>query len=378
MLRKISINNYKIFDNFQMDFTEGVNLICGPNGSGKSALLKLLYKLTKFLAMPDFSDQMARSVEETFPFDSFCRWKTPKKGYGEMSLQIEISDCDDEIFIYDLSVEYDFAERDNRIHQELLALRQDNEDKVVFSFSKGKIEMFTDEGDELSFKSDLNSSGLIPASHNNNKIRSFGEMIFKIISTHLTPFCMLKDFTNGSKSLGMYGENFASWRFYCANNQAERQNWILEQCKNFIPGIVSINNPQKGDMYRLMMRVNYKGNHYDLTFDELSDGQKVLLALYTIIANVPDGGVVMIDEPENFLAPGELQPWLDAMHDAWEDRGIQFIITSHNPKTLNWYHDEAIIFETVGEPPRAVCRKHIEYDTSVTLFGKLCGMEWRK
>lgn len=42
MLLNIEINNYKIFRDFRVDFSEGINLICGSNGSGKSALLEIL------------------------------------------------------------------------------------------------------------------------------------------------------------------------------------------------------------------------------------------------------------------------------------------------------------------------------------------------
>ncbi len=73
--------------------------------------------------------------------------------------------------------------------------------------------------------------------------------------------------------------------------------------------------------------------------------------MYSLIEYTEPNSVIAIDEPENCLSPGELQPWLDAMQDAWEEKDIQFIILSHHPKTLNWHHEEAIIMEIAGEPP---------------------------
>jgi ABC-type cobalamin/Fe3+-siderophores transport system ATPase subunit len=110
---------------------------------------------------------------------------------------------------------------------------------------------------------------------------------------------------------------------------------------------------------------------------ELSDGQKMLFVLYSLLANMPDESTLFIDEPENYLAPGELQPWLDAVNDAWEERKIQFIFITHNPKTLNWYHKEAVIFKIEDEPPRIVAEKNAN-NTSETLFNRLCEMEWQK
>jgi predicted ATPase len=186
---------------------------------------------------------------------------------------------------------------------------------------------------------------------------------------------MEQDFPHGSRTLGKLGENFPAWRFDCVNSQSEKQNWVIDQCRNFIPGLVSINNPKSGDWYRLAVRVNFKGKNHDLNFQELSDGQKVLMALYYILANIPGRSTLILDEPENFLAPGELQPWLNAMHDAWEERDIQFIVISHNPKTLNWFHKEALIFHVDGEPPRVVFRKHGEGKEGLMLFNEICEME---
>jgi predicted ATPase len=187
---------------------------------------------------------------------------------------------------------------------------------------------------------------------------------------------MKQDFLQGSRTLGKLGENFPAWRFDRVISQSEKQNWVIERCKNFIPGLVSINNPKSGDMYRLVVRVNFEGKNHDLNFQELSDGQKVLMALYYILANTPDRSTLILDEPENFLAPGELQPWLNAMHDAWEERDIQFIVISHNPITLNWFHNEAFIFEAGGEPPRVTFHRNGGDKEGLTLFNKLCEMEW--
>jgi ABC-type cobalamin/Fe3+-siderophores transport system ATPase subunit len=152
---------------------------------------------------------------------------------------------------------------------------------------------------------------------------------------------------------------------------------MSKQCENFIPGFVSVNSPQSGDMFRWKVRVKYHENYYELELRELSDGQKALFVLYSLLANIPDGSTLIIDEPENYLAPGELQPWLDAVNDAWEERDIQFILITHNPKTLNWYHRDAVIFKIEDEPPRITAERNGN-NSSETLFEKLSGMEWTK
>ena len=149
----------------------------------------------------------------------------------------------------------------------------------------------------------------------------------------------------------------------------------MKNCKSFIPGFVSINCPPSGDMFRWKVRVKYIGRYFDLELRELSDGQKALFVLYSLLANVPNGLTLIIDEPENYLAPGELQPWLDAVNDAWEERDIQFVLITHNPKTLNWYHKEALIFSIEDEPPRIAAERNSN-NTTETLFNRLSEMEW--
>ena len=374
MIGRIEIHNYKLFDKFSLQLNKGINLICGPNGSGKSALLEAVYALKKFLAMPDFSDQVAWPLDEAFPFNTFCRWLIQEKGYGEMSFKIEIDDK--ESFEYAITVRYNFLDKKSRVQTESLTHHPfTSEKQELLTCAEGSIKMCTDDRKQLSFKSGLGNSGLVAGSGNNSVIRRFGERIAHIYPLHLVPFSMKQNFEKPAETLDQFGTNFPAWRFHCSNTQSERQPIVQERCKSFIPGLVGINNVKKGDGYGLAVRVSYKGKNYDMDFNELSDGQKSLLALHAILENIPDRSTVLIDEPENFLAPSELQPWLNAMNDAWEERDIQFVMVSHNPDTLNWHSKGAVIFDINGEPPRVSARRHAE-EGGQPLTDKLREMEW--
>ena len=76
----------------------------------------------------------------------------------------------------------------------------------------------------------------------------------------------------------------------------------------------------------------YEGS-YDLSFDELSDGQKALIALYTLHHEAQGvGRLLCVDEPENFLAIREVQPLIMALSEAG-DR--QLLLISHSAEVLN-------------------------------------------
>ncbi len=373
MIRKLEINNYKLFHNFTLALSEGVNLLCGPNGSGKTAIIEVIYALKRFLAMPDDSDYLACSVEEAFPLRTFCRWLTEEAGWGEMSIKLELECANGGIYTYCLVVRHNFLDKISRVQDEALEL----DGKRLSKFKEGTIDMFTDDGKELSFRSDWKRSGLVVGSSNNSKIRAFGKQISMLYAFHLVPALMKQDIEKPMESLDMYGANFAAWRFFHAAHRLMTQAKIVEQSKYFIPGLVDIGNIKKGDWYALAVKVKFNGPEKDIEFNELSDGQKTLLALYSIIANIPDKSTVLIDEPENFLALGELQPWLEAMNNAWEERDIQFVVISHNPQTLNWHNKNAIIFCLEGTPPKVVADQRTDNDDE-SLAEKLRLMQWQE
>ena len=379
MIRKLEIHNYKLFRNFALELDGGVNLLCGPNGSGKTSVIEIVYALTRFLAMPDHSDTIACSVEDAFPLRTFCRWRIAERGWGETSIKLEIESADPRSaphfhsYVYDLAIRYNFLEKLSRIQYE--ALQVDGES--LLTFQEGDICISTDDEKKLTFKSDWKRSGLVVGSSNNSKIREFGKQISSLYAFHLVPALMKQDVEKMMETLDLYGENFAAWRFLHATQEPMKQARVVEQSKYFIPGLADIRYIKKGDWHALAVKVEFNGRENDIEFNELSDGQKTLLALYSIVANIPNGSTVLIDEPENFLSLGELQPWLEAMNDAWEERDIQFVIISHNPRTLNWHNKNAIIFSLKGNPPKVIVERRTDDDDD-PLADKLRSMEWQE
>ena len=373
MIRKLEIHNYKLFRDFALELDGGVNLLCGPNGSGKTSVIEIVYALTRFLAMPDHSDTIACSVEDAFPLRTFCRWLTEERGSGEMSIKLEVESAQHQHYIYELTVRYNFLEKISRVQHESLRLGE----ALLLRFQEGRIEMFTDDEKKLAFRSDWKRSGLVVGSSNNSRIRRFGKQVASLYAFHLVPALMKQDVEKPMETLDLYGENFAAWRFLRATQQLMRQARVVEQSKYFIPGLVDIRYIKKGDWHALAVKVEFDGRENDIEFNELSDGQKTLLALYSIVANIPNGSTVLVDEPENFLALGELQPWLEAMNDAWEERDIQFVIISHNPRTLNWHNKNATIFSLEGTPPKVVVERRTD-DDDEPLIDKLRLLEWKE
>lgn len=72
------------------------------------------------------------------------------------------------------------------------------------------------------------------------------------------------------------------------------------------------------------------------TFGELSDGQRAIVALYAIMRfTVREDVTLCIDEPENYLALAEIQPWLLELEMACQDEGAQALLISHHPELID-------------------------------------------
>ena len=82
-------------------------------------------------------------------------------------------------------------------------------------------------------------------------------------------------------------------------------------------------------------------------FDQLSDGQRALLVLYSLVFETkPDTGsrgdstdiprTLFLDEPDNYVTLPELQPWLAALEDGAGDMLPQVVLISHHPEAIDF------------------------------------------
>jgi ATPase subunit of ABC transporter with duplicated ATPase domains len=82
---------------------------------------------------------------------------------------------------------------------------------------------------------------------------------------------------------------------------------------------------------------------FKLEFQELSEGERMLIVLYALLAyqKAQEPTTIIIDEPDNFVALSELQPWLLAMLDSRPEDG-QLILVSHNPEIMQVMGEGAV------------------------------------
>jgi len=63
----------------------------------------------------------------------------------------------------------------------------------------------------------------------------------------------------------------------------------------------------------------------------------MLIVLHTLIYALRSEGVTLcMDEPENFLALAEIQPWLVTLYDFCTDGELQALLASHHPQLIDY------------------------------------------
>jgi hypothetical protein len=127
-------------------------------------------------------------------------------------------------------------------------------------------------------------------------------------------------------------ENLAGWYRHLVQAYPNENVKFLSSRKDALTGFQSLRFSSDEDGRR-NLRADFtapqrKGVNYAIS--ELAEGQLCLLALYMILHFLKARGhTVFIDEPDNFIALREIQPWLLAAEEAVEDHHGQLILISH-------------------------------------------------
>ncbi|MDQ7785612.1 MAG: AAA family ATPase [Desulfomonilaceae bacterium] len=363
MIKKIYADNFRCLVNFE--FSPGpVSLLLGPNGSGKSSVFDLLSKIQLFL-------EGEGKVTDLFPERDLCRWQTARPLTFELELE-----GNGGAYRYSLVVEHERERGLARVQKELLFF----DGKPLFEFHEGKVQLYRDDhsqGPEYSF--DWLQSGLavLERRHDNKLLSGFKDGIHAFLIVRINPLQMTAESAEDRVRPRITLDDFASWYRYLSQEHQGKVFELTRELREILDGFESFKIRKAGEVHRILelvfSRKSGTGEPHFYRFDELSDGQKVLVALYTLIhCGLADdrqgGGVLCIDEPENFLALPEIEPWFQSLYDRCVDTSQQALIISHHPKLINFLAASAgHWFDREGEGPVRVKPINDEAETGLAI-----------
>ncbi|MGA3018284.1 MAG: AAA family ATPase [Bryobacteraceae bacterium] len=342
MLKRVYIDNYRTFVNFELTLGPQ-QLILGLNGSGKSTLLEVLRAVKNLVTGHG-------DPETLFPPSSRTRWQTLQQQTFELDIEIG------ESYSFRLELDSWGSPAKTRIRRELVTCNG----RTVFEFVEGEVHVFDDHFEPVvTYRSDWFRSVLasVLSWTDDTRLVRFRNWVEMLHCLQLNPHAMSGETGREEPEPTRYMSNFASWYRHMAQERGGSVSTLQHQLQQIIPGFYALNLRSAGGNLRTLEVVltdqSSPPTTISFTFDELSDGQRILICLYALLNFVVEGGACLfLDEPENYLALPEIQPWLMELRGRIEDRGGQVILISHHPEIIDYLAPElGLVFERVGVGP---------------------------
>lgn len=330
MLKHLYIDNYKCMVNFEFQPAQ-MNLLLGRNGSGKSTVFEVLGKLREVV--------LGRSdVLAPFPRTSRTRWDSRVL----QTFVIQASQISD-LYTYRLEIEHERSGDRCRIKHETLAA----EEKPLFGFADGEVHLYRDNHSEgPSFPADWSRSALatVPRRPDNTRLWAFKDWLSRVWTLAPNPRAMKSESTKENPTPEHDLSNIASWYRHAVQEDAAASRQLHGSLGEVLDGFQALNLKQTGEESRRLRVTLRHGSptspnqsETDYDFAELSDGQRALVGLYSLLhLGLSQRSTLCIDEPDNFIALPELQPWLVALRERTEETGAQVFLISHNPEVINY------------------------------------------
>jgi len=331
MLTRIYIDNFRSFVNFEYR-PERKQLLLGANGSGKSSLLDAIRYVKRFIG----------GDENPFTQSTRTRWQDRPLEVIEVEALL-----DGQEYQYRLEIQFESETRQPSVSLESLKVSGASR----FELTNGKLHFFLDgNAQETTESPDKSRSALYLSRLSNPHVHRFMQWLDSVHCFRIDayPDAMSESADSGENQPDYELENLAGWYRYLLQTQPADNVRFLSSMKEVLDGFQELrfySSAAGEEQLRAVFAISAnKRANYSLS--ELSDGQRYLLALYMILYFlIAKGHTVFIDEPDNYIALREIQPWLLAAEEAVEDHHGQLILISHHPEILNqWAQEHGLRF----------------------------------
>lgn len=328
MFSRIYVHNFRTFVNFEWKPPRACVLV-GENGAGKSALTEVLRLL---------QDLVVKGVtvgEVVSPSDRTAWLNEP-----DMVVELDVERGDDS-FRYRLSLSPE---------QGLMNLREELHGRggLLYRAQGGQVELFGDDAAPqprtiIPFASVRSFLSALEPRHDNKRIVAFRQEVASMWLMKPDPLRFGGVAEEESAFLQRDLSNFASWYRKVSSEDPDAADALRADLRRALAGFVSLRfEPISAEVKDLRARFSFGGKTHELGWRMLSDGQRLLVALFGMLRfGLTKASVIALDECENFVAPSEIQPWLWAVRDATAERGQQLLVISHHPESINYMAADA-------------------------------------
>jgi predicted ATPase len=334
MLKRIYVHNYRTLVDFEWSPPPACVLV-GENGAGKSALFEVLCLLQ------DVVVHGKRIEESGFP-------ATRTKWLDEPTQRIELElEHGGDHFKYRLDAQLDSVSLPDRGRGSVVEQLSLN-DKVLYEAIGGAVALYGDApGAEprmvVPFDRRRSFLAAIEPGPNNHALVAFRAVIGAMWLLKPDPLriggAAVHEKTWLDRDLG----NFASWYRTKLQDDFKAASRLNDDLVGVIPGFDQL---QLESIYaearELRVRFDFGGRTHEVGWDKVSEGQRLLVALYGVLRFAFEhASLIALDEVENYVAPAEIQPWLQAVADIAAEGNRQLIVISHHPESIDYLAADA-------------------------------------
>jgi energy-coupling factor transporter ATP-binding protein EcfA2 len=312
---------------------EARNLLIGANGSGKSTVFGVLIALQDLLVH-------GRPVAEAFPTVNLTAWEHDR---STQTIEMDLTGPQG-AYRYQLLVEHDRARDAARIRREELVC----DGVPLFRCDNGHIDLFGPQGVASSFPVTLDGSFLavLEPQPGDERLAWFKRFLDEVVILRPDVHLIRGETAREEARLLRDGSNFPSWYRNLVQEQAEVIAEMNQELREVIEGFRSlrVEGPagRRRELVASFAADGTKGG-YTVPLFELSDGQILLLILYSLAFSLRRGGrLVCLDEPDNYVALVEIQPWLARMRGLAEESDSQLLVISHHPEVIDDLSPDAV------------------------------------
>jgi predicted ATPase len=331
MIKRIYIHNYRCLENFELPVSGMLSsLLIGRSGAGKSTVgfgLEVLQKIARG----------TNRVRDLVNAGDFAR------GRFDVPIRFEIEVViDQRVYAYALAFELPSGFKELRVAEERLSCdgidiyaRQQAQVVLAKTTSAGEAKFLVDWH--------LVALPLIQEQSEWDPLRIFKSWLARMLILAPLPSEIFGHSEGDSLTPNRRVTNLGEWFAGLLAHSPAAYARVDKFVKQVMDDFEDVKNPNTGKESRsLTVQFHHENATVSLPFAALSDGEKCLFICALVLASNAAYGPLLCfwDEPDNYLSLSEVGHFVMELRRAFESKGGQLIVTSHNPEAIRRFSDE--------------------------------------
>jgi predicted ATPase len=339
MIKSIYIDNFKILNDFRLDF-ELVTILIGENSVGKSTVLQALELLSYFTQVKKYG-----TLDNYLSSNGWAvkdiKSTLSRKQLVTFQLGIAISDN-----LYQWRIEFKVTTHKLSLVTEWIKDEAGHEHKWLFRKS-GEAKIVNKNGKSIPCPDvSFLSSGLSLLDENTHQ-NDFPELIalkqylnnIYLFDFSGTDKLKSSEHLNDEAIVGKFGEHFTSFLYHQPKTVLAE---LSQKLADYIPFIKEI-KPDKKQSGQIELDIQECFNNHLIGANHLSDGMMRILAIISLsLMGEKAKTLMMIEEIEDGINPYLIEKMVEMLMSIAQSEAKQFLLTTHNPLILDWMLVESI------------------------------------